>query len=545
MPHVLAWHEVDRAVTKVLVDRGYDAERLSKGEPEFDLILGALLLKTDIWQLKQLSALPEVLQGLGLNSSAIALCYALGYEEDFPEGWVSEGESLYDFFAELRDQVPRDELPNELSLSERRTVTLNSRVLGCRITAEIENAPPCVELAESVLAALESLLSTATMEQMVAREPVLTIKVRKSELAGKPFEFSLQDRSGRPHVDVWCSPFNPHSLPPEAQSQVKSKLVGLLTQILARVFVLGDPEQELTKLVRHELALERSVNFTGSFVTLGNVLGHAPKTDMSAWCLPGAREYALKRSEEWDAADRRANLKPGAEGERREPSWGEGEPPDELQELGQTKHTQIETVSFIREALWEQAGWSGTAFLWDADNSVPPVIAPTFGDAEAAKQIFAGWRKDLGERDAGERLRLSIIRGISRANPHAYRVVIGSNLGVGSPWPKIRYWVMLARVNTMEPASPVNLERFLSNYQAVGEYYLAHAVLRQGSSAVRPITENCLIKRELNVREAWQIGRHDPDIAGILEDDDPIIPEGQDDAPVLKLLRWKRLQGAS
>ena len=190
-------------------------------------------------------------------------------------------------------------------------------------------------------------------------------------------------------------------------------------------------------------------------------------------------------------------------------------------------------------------GWSGTAFLWDADNSVPPVIAPTFGDAEAAKQIFAGWRKDLGERDAKEQLTLSIIRGISRANPHAYRVVIGSNLGVGSPWPKIRYWVMLARVNTMEPASPVNLERFLSNYQAAGEYYLAHAVLRQGSSAVRPIRENCLIKRELNVREAWQIGRHDPDIAGILEDDDPIIPEGRDDAPVLELLRWKRSRGPS
>ena len=65
------------------------------------------------------------------------------------------------------------------SLYECQKVKLESRLLGCRITVESENTTPCTQLAESMLAALESLLSTGVIEQMVAREPVLTINVRK------------------------------------------------------------------------------------------------------------------------------------------------------------------------------------------------------------------------------------------------------------------------------------------------------------------------------------------------------------------------------
>ncbi len=48
------------------------------------------------------------------------------------------------------------------------------------------------------------------------------------------------------------------------------------------------------------------------------------------------------------------------------------------------------------------------------------------------------------------------------------------------------------------------------------------------------------MKRELYVREAWKIGRNDVDAVAIKEEDEPIIPSGQENPPVLELLRWKR-----
>ena len=53
-----------------------------------------------------------------------------------------------------------------------------------------------------------------------------------------------------------------------------------------------------------------------------------------------------------------------------------------------------------------------------------------------------------------------------------------------------------------------------------------------------PVSDVYIAKRELNVRDAWQIGRNDPDVVGIREDDDPIVPDGQQNAPVLEVLRW-------
>jgi len=51
-----------------------------------------------------------------------------------------------------------------------------------------------------------------------------------------------------------------------------------------------------------------------------------------------------------------------------------------------------------------------------------------------------------------------------------------------------------------------------------------------------PSPQLAIVKRQLDIREAWQIGENDPDRAALLEDDDPIIPPGVSDPPVNKTL---------
>jgi hypothetical protein len=539
IPQALSWHEVDMVVRAILIEKGAMRNNPSKEDVAFDAVFGLLLLKTDHWELKRLSSLPDVLDRLGLFSASVALTYALGYEDELREIFFREvgaKEDMHAFFVKWRDQPASKDLPERPSLYEGKKVTLKSRVLGCDVTVESDNLSPCVELSESLLAALESLLSTGTVEHVAAREPVLTIDVRRSDFAKQPFEFELRDDTGRPHVNITCAGFDPHILSTEVQTDVRERLTDLLTNIFARIVVTHDFHQVLERLFRDELALDRSVNFAGSFITVANVLGREPKSRVSSWSDPEAREYPNARTEAWDAHVPRAAERTQSNAKPLTP--GKDNPPDDLFDRSNVRQSEIQTVSLIRETLWNKAKWSATVFGTAADEASPPILALAFKDAQGAKQIFHFWRGELGEVDAEERLRIAIIRGISRTHPYWYKVLVGSNHDLELSRQGVRYAAFVSRINKMQPDSGDNLERFLRSYERFKGYFLMPGALRAAEPEI--LYGSALFKRELHVRQAWEIGRNDPDGVAIHPDDGPLIPDGQENAPVLALLKWKQ-----
>jgi hypothetical protein len=517
-------------------NKGYDPKRFLEDAVWFDTCLAILLLKCDLWQLKQMTKLPQTLERLDLQMSAATLKFALGHNSELPEGLgVQESERL-DFFKKLRNQPAAAEMPELPLLYTERKVTLTSRVLGCNISVQVDNLSPCIELAESMLAAMEALLSTGMEHRLFAREPVLKVNVRKSDFVAPPFGFEVKEREGRPFVEISVGAFHAHKMTHEAQRQLKEKLIELLVKILAEVFVLDVSEQSLEKLFRDEHALERSVDFTSSFVTLGNVLGYAPKTSLDSWIDAKSEEFPLKRSEEWDAAERKAKTI-AAPKQSSNITKGTGEPPPSLWQ-GKASHSDMETVSLIRLALWDRADWAGTFFMWPQNTEHPPMLALMFKNADAGIEIFSHWQNELGKIDKRDRLRLTIIRGVSKKNIHAYRVVVGSNPEKNFAEDTSKLFFIVNRINTMEPRSDRNLTAFLAQYNLAKAYFLAPAVLREGSSEPEPILGKSILKRELNVRQAWEIGRNDIDSPGIQDDDEPVIPDGHSDAPVLDVIQW-------
>ena len=294
---------------------------------------------------------------------------------------------MHAFFAKWRDQPAARELSGHPALYDGRMVTLSSNILGCRITVESENVSPCVELAESALAALEALLSTGATERMITHEPVFTINIRKNDLAEQPFGFDRGEREGRPHVDIRCQSFDPHSMSSEAQAQVKHKLFELLAHVLAHVLLFGDDTRVINSLLDEGRAIERSIDLTTSFVTVGNVLGYSPKTKLAAWVRPDAKSYLPKRSEEWDADERHARSSADAITSLAKPNFGAGGPPAELR-IERTKHTDMDGVP-DRLALWDRARWLVTMFLTAVSESALLVLAPIFRNGDAGRQICA------------------------------------------------------------------------------------------------------------------------------------------------------------
>ena len=545
LPHVLAWHEVDSHARGVLINAGsHPTPDDHDNETSFDAILGILILKSELWSLSRLMFLPDVLGELGLSYSSLALRFALGDEEqlwqELTEDAKSDDEDIYSFFQDWRHQPAADDLPDGPLLYNEARVVLESNVLGCRIQLESENASPCLEIAESTLAALESLMATGFRDRIFPREPKLTGSIHKSDFPKEIFSFDLEDRNGRPHLEIRCSDFTTHDMSAEAQEEARNKIGEMMVAVLARVFILKNPEETLTKLLRDEGALERAVNFTCSFVVQGNVLGSSPKTKTSDWKKSDARLYPLSRSQVWDSSDRR-DASSDAEGTRTPDSEaGQGKPPADDPEAETIKHTDMEAISLIRESLWDRVGWAATAYMVTVDDSKPPVLALVFKDPEAARQIFRAWRLELGAHDEDDKLRVSIIRGIDKENPFKYRTVIGANIPAASAGPDTRYTSIFSRIHTMVPASDENLVRFLGAFRKLGRYVLAYALAGDDTRSIRPVFADAIGKRDLNVREAWEVGRHDLDSVGILVDDDPIVPATQQDPPVRELIEWKR-----
>jgi hypothetical protein len=323
--------------------------------------------------------------------------------------------------------------------------------------------------------------------------------------------------------------------------EIKSKLAESLADLMGRVFCFAEAEQGIERLFRDDRALDRALNFTGSFVTLGNVLGPTPRFDIAMWVGSDARIYPVCRSVRWDS-DGTVGMANGRLSDSK--SDGDAVERDLAEDLitGRVKHSEIRTVSLIREPLWDEAKWRGVAYAWDEDGKGCPVLALCFEDAKASEKIFALWRKEIGEVDAGEMLRVVLVRGICRENVHAYRVIVGINPGAACRESEARFAIIVSRLQTMQATTSRNVDAFLANYRSVGTYLLSRGVGGPGGGGVRILRENSLLKRELVVRDAWAIGKGDIDSAGVLASDNPLIPNDRLETPVQGLLRWKRGQ---
>jgi hypothetical protein len=201
-------------------------------------------------------------------------------------------------------------------------------------------------------------------------------------------------------------------------------------------------------------------------------------------------------------------------------------------------HSEMQVVSVIRRPLGDRAKWAGMAYVWDKAEKAPPVMALAFTDGVAGREIFSDWQKEIGTFDAAGRLRLTIIRGVSQRNIHAYRVVVSPSFDSIASGGRSGQFAMISRVHTMEPVSDENLRAFLSNYHAVGSFFLMPALSHGQSAPPELYNDRAIMKRDLQLREAWTIGPNDPDSVALRDDDEPVIPAGEANPPVLQALKW-------
>jgi hypothetical protein len=533
VPHVLTWIELGSLIANQLALEGERKQSFVNEREEQDAVLSLLLLKIDFWELKRLEFLPHILEKLGLYRSWLTLLYALGHEDYLrsqgmiPENETSEG--LRELFLKGNTQPAYNDLPEQPHLQDGDKITLRSFVLGCEVTVQAANNDVSIFLAETILGVIEALLATSLEGDLLPYRSELTINISPADfIQGLP-----QYRTDGAEFDQTINVR--HNAEVQQRSADEQKVFGswlleFVLQTISQIAVVTDAKSFIRRITRDDLSIARAMSLSEIEIAIRNILGISPKFRLSDWEPQGAaKSFPVQRKVAWNDGLPKAEEKP-AEAPLK---TSEEEPPDELFGVDSLKHKDRRVLSLINIPLWDKAEWRGTAYLWHRD--VTPTLSLGFGKPELGKRIFKELRTKLGEIDEKEHLRITLVTGVDRKKPSSYRVVISANKSLikekqGSSF------VFVARINRMDPPNLHNLNSFLQRYNDTRRFFIVPSHFKGAGEQPEMFWDFRIGKRELFVREAWEIGENDPDICGIRADDQPIIPDGVEDPPVKRAL---------
>lgn len=494
-------------------------------------VLSIHFLNTPFSQISALEQLPDTLARLDLEMPRLAVLYALGHERRVNEEGFSKSpmntEDMLKFFENWQDQPAHEDIPSEPALNEGGRVQIRSVILGAEFVVDCPNDTDSIGVAESLLGAMEAFMATSDEGDIFPHAEKTTIRIRKMKV---PTELSfawLDDVTGV-HAEIVtdeCVDFQNR----EALTQFTDFLCNTILSVVARCFIIRDTEVWMKKVAGEERALARAA-MLGNVLAIGrNLFGSEAKVRLTDWTDSNDKYYDCLREQHW----RQSRPIAKRDGSKEPLKLGDGPPPMELFDTSQRKHTQRKLFSPIDIPTWDKAGWCGTCYGWDGLQ--PPFLGLLFKNGEAGGKIFADWHARWGQEEASDTLRVTIVTGIHKNNPHHYSVIVGPNIDhIAADVRSDETFSIISRVNRMMPATPGNLTNFLEAFSRFNAFFLMPAEMPTGSKNPPKIEfKLALLKRHLHIRPAWQIGENDPDISALDEDEDPFIPSDVVNAPAI------------
>ena len=518
IPNVLTWYELFNIIS-TQIEHGEENEEI----PILDLIDGCLsvrFLNTDTQQDDLFSYLPDILEYFNLGLSKNAVLFKLGYSEvilkDYKKLNITNEQDLNKFFELVASQPFRQQMIYPTNFLEGNEISIYSKVLGCSFIFSFAKDTELLLSAETFAAFFECFLATSLKDVYPNTESIKIKLVRnvKEDL----FRFKVLDSSSEYLIEI-----NIFSFSRENIEKLWERMMELTGHILAANFFMEDPHKLLVNLFKNEELNERlTFIFEHRNFTL-NVLGDVPKLFFDDWKNKSMiKEYPSKRKSpiKYEFDDK------GILNESK------SESKFDLEEIS---HNQRKVSSIIDTNLWDKAKWIGFGFYMD-QNGLSIFIGYTF--IEEGKKIFTDWIKRFGCVDSEEKIKITLIRGVDKFNPSWYRVHIGTD--VNKEHLKSGDIILSAsRFHEMNANSPDNLNNLISAYNYHRVFHLCPAEVSMNANMPKLFEEFSILKHEITIRNAWEIGLHDLDSVVIKKGDNPIIPDNVENAPILEVLKQK------
>lgn len=511
MGQSLTWYHLAQLISQTLDDNPWTENQ----KMNYEVLIGKLFLNAKFSDIEKIAWLPNKLNQLDLGLSADALLVCLGHEDKAGP----EGEPIDLHFMNMWRSIDMGAPVAPLDLYLDRWTTISSYILGCKVTVSFPIKSPCIELAQQLLAVLESFCAPMMADNTAATVPAVNIDILLEDEDDFILQHSFDTAAQVTSAEILCSPFRIANLIDEQRNTIGQFYSEFCLHFVSIICPQVD-RSKLEEMLRDDNALERAVVFNSNIGLDGYFMGDG--------AAPGIASHKDKALELYHPTRRVAwfehhNIEPI---DWRPKSDAHEERPKHPFQFSAMKHRELKVVSLIQASLWNQAGWRGLGF--QTCEGETPLLIFGFENVAVGHKIFDNIAKTIGEKDPNNALRIALILGINKQNPAHYRVIVTRNIDRSDDgYSKVQ--VALSRINTMTPNSSENIDRFLKDYKVHKKCHVA-TVNAQGKLVSHLVTSGVV------VMHAWEIDENDQEISAIKPDDDILVPAGMENPPISRAL---------
>lgn len=441
--------------------------------------------------------IPDVLDRNGMGLAADQLKYMLGYVDGFDE---QARDTLSQWRDSSLEQPVFEQFIGDIDIAEAGVVRLQTTVKNFTFHVEYVNGCALQEVAELILASMESVMAICNDEELVPRSSVIKIELVETE-GTTELNAQLADN--------------------EYQLRFNSKLWSAesLWECFARLvaYVLGRNaacHDDVSKWFNAKIVGGRMLEGVSVLLSTHNsmmgVLGEKFPNKIEDWINSSDKTYAPQS---------RVDVPSRKEYQNKE-----------------QRTMYIRTVSRYNGA-WEAAGWLGCFF--DSRNVYePPVFALAFENVDKVAPVIDEWYERMNQSE--DPIKVCIVRGIDAKHPFWYRLGIMPGNLIGKAVPGCRMMTECKR-HTLTPATHDHLNGFEAAYKQFGCCQLTACQVKKQPGAMPEKFTRKFRFSEVEFREAWTIGIKEEACCILGPEDNPVIPEGHEtDAPVLAVLEMHR-----
>lgn len=216
--------------------------------------------------------------------------------------------------------------------------------------------------------------------------------------------------------------------------------------------------------------------------------------------------YTFYQFTDQESLDKLKNRILGLSKSKRPDLGAEQEIEEPIKPLDPKERKSMFFSSIIDVDLWNKAKWKGMAFVSDPSLGAAPIAGFLFEDDNAGEKIFSSLKRQFGDVDLEDEIRLSFIRDISEQNPMDYKVHVGSQwsaivkkMELAGLNPHESLFMGVTRIHEMNPPKgSQNLEVFKHAYNYFKKYYITNVKFINGQ--LQPEFRNLIEKKKVHFR---------------------------------------------
>jgi hypothetical protein len=514
VPYLLTWHEMFLIFQRTLtIDE-------SKDEIAFNALcdgtFAVRLLHTKNTFIDELKYLPDILAKQELWLSQDTALYKQGYVEicikDRED--ITNEEELDEYYKMVANQPFVEQILYDTNYMSEDKLSLYSHILGCQFQINFAKDIEMLLVSETLLAYFESFAGTSLSNIHAHREKIIINVFNNTENTDIYFTYDEDTYEYNFYIKNFNKQENEHSL-------VWNKMIEFTVNILFKNFIINDAENHFKKLFEKDEVHERLALIFGHRNSVLNILGDKPKLFFDDWVsYYKPNEYKMKRETPL-SFNYEKTIKDSSKKYTKD-------------SMAETSHNKVMTHTIIDMSLWDKAKWRGFGFVFHPQDGLYIFLA--FDNIEYGKKILDKWLQNFGSLDKEDIINITIIKGIDKKEPFAYKIMISKNEKFIKSTISDGIVNIVSRFHKMDAKTPENLNNLISCFNYFKKYKLIPASIND-KGEVEPIFDKAIVKTTLIIKNAWEIGVHDLARSVIQRDDNPIIPdEHKNNAPIIKVM---------